>query len=119
MPPEPPFDPEEWSDEQWIAWLEATDPVDQRAMRVRPEVRRNAPAGVRLFGAAMLGMHEAIYGPSEDPDIVLVTDADGQGRAPGPIEVHLSRESHRATVVVRPSSAADGTAPDDGTQPNP
>ena len=122
MAPEPPADAEEWSAEQWIEWLRATDPAEERPLRLRPRVRDDASTGVRLFGAAMLGMHEAIYGPTEDPDVVLVTDADGQGRDSDPIRVRLSPRDHRATVVMRPSSAAgreggdgaEGAAPPPG-----
>ena len=30
------------------------------------------------LGAGMLGLQQAIFGPLDEPDVVLVVDADGQ-----------------------------------------
>ena len=64
------------------------------------------------MGAAMLGMHRAIYG-SEDPQIVMVVDADGDPPDPEEIEVELDPEDPDASrVTVRPWLHAEAPGPD-------
>ena len=104
MDAEPPADAEAWSSEEWIAWLEATDPPEERELPAARRVRADASTGARLFGAAMLGMYEAIYGPSEDPDVVLVEDADGQGAPPDGLELRLVPGHPELSSVVLPSA---------------
>lgn len=77
---EPPADPEEWTDEQWLAWLAVTDPAtgtggaDDEHVRVVARWRERPSAS--LLGAAMLGLRDAIYGRPED-EVVIVADASG------------------------------------------
>jgi hypothetical protein len=119
-PGEPPADPEAWTDEQWISWLETTDdpdaPVEHRTDRAR---RWRTGASGTALGAAMLGLHQAIYGPRED-QIVIVVDAGGDPPDSDLPEVHLDREHpERSEVVVRrpasesPSDPADPAGPAD------
>ena len=57
---------------------------------------------MQLLGAAMLGMHKAIYGDTED-EIVMVIEADGEPLDPEELEVHIDPEDPDAsTVTVRP-----------------
>ncbi|MFP5326461.1 MAG: hypothetical protein ACLGHT_03135 [Acidimicrobiia bacterium] len=73
---QPPDDPEMWSHEQWIAWLNSTQPdgdADQAARRGP----RSRGMGATVLGAGMLGLQQAIFGPIDEPDIVVVADADG------------------------------------------
>ena len=65
----PPVDPESWTDDEWIAWLEATDAVesDDRPTAPRRWARR-APSSA--LGAVMLGLHEVIYGKKNKVEIV-------------------------------------------------
>jgi hypothetical protein len=98
----PPEDPESWSDEQWISWLEATDDPDaaDRAGTGRPRRwSRGRPAS--MLGAAMLGLHEVIYGP-HDNEIVIVVDAGGDPPGDDLPEVHLDTDHpERSEVIVR------------------
>jgi len=99
--PELPDDPESWSDEEWLAWLEAVDaeaPPEPEGPPGRP--RRSVPSA--LLGAAMLGLHRAIYGENE-AEVEIVIEADGDPEGPERLEVHLDPEDPDAsTVTVRP-----------------
>lgn len=77
QPPTPPSDPEEWTDEQWLEWLRETDAEYAETTPQPPATptwRDRTPA--RLLGAAMLGVHDAIYGHLGDEPVVV-------GEAPG------------------------------------
>jgi hypothetical protein len=88
-----PDDPEEWSDEEWIAWLDSTE--GQRVEPLYPRPRRPKSAAGRLVGAAMLGLHEVFYGrrdekqvqvapapgPPDDEDIEVELDPDDPSRS--------------------------------------
>jgi hypothetical protein len=102
----PPQDAESWTDEQWISWLEATDDPDGQdghdTGRLR-HWRQGRSAG--MLGAAMLGLHEAIYGPRDD-EIVVVVDAGGEPPGDDLPEVHLDRDHpERSEVIVRRGAA--------------
>jgi len=109
---EPPDDPESWTDEQWIAWLERVD-ADTEAEPEGPPTKHGRSTGVQLLGAAMLGMHQAIYGDTET-DIVLVVDASGDPPDPETLEIHIDPEDPDAsTVTVRPWLQDETSLPDD------
>jgi len=100
VPAELPEDPETWTDEQWIEWLEQVD-ADAAPEPSGHPLKHRSP-GVQLMGAAMLGMHRAIYGDNE-PDIVMVVDAEGDPLEPEELEVHIDPDDPDAsTVTVRP-----------------
>jgi hypothetical protein len=95
---EPPDDPESWTDEQWITWLEATDdPDDGGGAGKRGPRRWNNRRPASVLGAAMLGMYEVIYGHKDE--IVIVADAGGDPPGDDLPEVHLDPE--RPEVIVR------------------
>ena len=106
----PPEDPESWTNEQWLAWLEATDdaeapPDDTHEPSRHPRRRRSSGA----LGAAMLGLRDAIYGRPDD-QIVIVADAGGDPPGDDTHEVHLDFEHpERSTVVVRPRDTTTGS----------
>jgi hypothetical protein len=105
-----PDDPETWSDEQWIAWLEEVDA--EAAPQPEGHPLQHKSPGIQLLGAAMLGMHRAIYGDTE-PEIVMIVDAEGDPMEPEELEVHIVPEDPDAsTVTVRPWLHDDGH--DDG-----
>lgn len=110
---EPPDDPDEWSDEEWLAWLEQVDadaPPEPDGHPGRP--RRSTPSA--LLGAAMLGLHRAIYGEN-DAGVEIVIEADSDPEEPERLEVRLDPEDPDAsTVTVRPWLEEDGGA--DGRQ---
>ena len=72
----PPEDAENWSDEEWIAWLDRTDDdgAPQPHIPSRPKQRS---LGGQMLGAAMLGFHEIFYGKREDQQVEVAP-------APGP-----------------------------------
>jgi hypothetical protein len=98
----PPEDPESWTDEEWLSWLEATDDPDEADLSGtggrRPWNRRRSAS---MLGAAMLGLHELIYGRKDD-EIVIVADAGGDPPGDDQPQVHLDRDHpERSEVVVR------------------
>ncbi len=101
VPGQPPEDPESWSDEQWLAWLAATDDPasdDGPATRASRMVRR-APASA--LGAAMIGLRNAIYGRADD-EVVIVADAGGDPPGDDVPQVHLDPDHpERSEVVVK------------------
>jgi hypothetical protein len=106
----PPEDAESWTDEQWISWLEATDDPDGRPTHDAPRPRHwSKGRSASALGAAMLGLHEVIYGPRQD-EIVIVVDAGGDPPGDGP-EVHLDPDHpERSEVIVRrdePTASSD------------
>ena len=69
---------------------------------------KERPLGVRMTGAAMRGLHRAIYG-AQDEDIVVVADASGNPPRPDGLDLHLDPDHPEAsTVVVRNRHAAQG-----------
>jgi hypothetical protein len=107
-PPEdgPPEDPESWTDDQWISWLEATDdpdaPTEHGAGHPRHWSRGRSAS---MLGAAMLGLHEVIYGPHGN-EIAIVVDAGGEPPGDDLPEVHLDPEHpERSEVIVRRDKA--------------
>jgi len=110
---EPPDDPETWTDEEWLAWLEEVDedaPPEPDGHPARP--RRSTPSA--LLGAAMLGLHRAIYG-GEEGEVEVVIEAGGDPEEPERLEVRLDPDDPDAsTVTFRPW--VEGEADGDGRQ---
>ena len=96
------FQLEAWTDDQWIAWLDATDdpdaPDDSDGGHGRHWSRGRSAS---VLGAAMLGLHDAIYGPRRN-EIVIVVDAGGDPPGDDLPEVHLDPEHpEHSEVIVR------------------
>lgn len=73
---EPPEDPGDWTEEQWLEWL-ANAPVDPETGRAHPLTRAtSSPSGVAL-GAAMTGLDQAMFGEREKAEIVAEVPGDG------------------------------------------
>jgi hypothetical protein len=105
--PDPPADPEDWTDEQWLAWLEATDDVvDEPERATRLGAWQKSSVG-SVLGAAMLGLHDAIYGKT-DNEVAIVQEAGGD---PPDEDLHDLRldpdHPERSEVVVRPRPKPD------------
>ena len=108
IPVVPPADPEEWTDEQWIAWLNATDEdqviddlaeVETGPTTLMGKVARSG--GGQVVGQAMLGMAQAIWGTTKD-EIVQIADGGGEPEPDEPFTVHLDPDHpERSTVVFR------------------
>jgi len=95
---QPPRDPETWTDEQWLAWLEATDEDPPGKASTDSKRTRRRPTGG--LGAAMLGLRDALYGRVDD-DVVIVADGGGDPPADDAPLVHLDPEHpERSEVVV-------------------
>jgi hypothetical protein len=114
---QPPPDPQDWSDEQWLAWLEATDGEAPAAAGAagaeeQPTVRervRSSPAA-RGLGGAMVALHEIFYKP-KDAEVVIVADAGGDPPDPDALKLDLDPdhpEASTATVPVRRRKNAEG-----------
>jgi hypothetical protein len=107
--PEPPADPEAWTDEQWLEWLRATDGSgfggadgDEGSDPGTKMTAFTQRPGARALGAAMLGLRNAMYGRPDD-EIVVVADAGGDppGSETELHELHLDPDHpERSEVVV-------------------
>jgi len=110
-PGTPPDDAEAWTEEQWIAWLEATDdPAGSGGPgRASRRLRDSRPAS--MLGAAMLGLHDVIYGRPDEA--VIVADAGGDPPGDDLPELHLDPEHpERSEVVIhRRPPPADSAGP--------
>ncbi len=111
QPPDegPPEDPEQWTDEQWLEWLKATDDQEEPDDRpATPMGRVTRSSGGQALGQAMLGMANAVFGRQDDDMVVVEEAPDGPGDDE-PFTVHLDPDHpERSTVVVRrPPPPAD------------
>ena len=104
-----PEDPEDWTDEQWLAWLEEGDAEERRRAEAgedepeRPTLPswRKGPLAAQFLAASMIGIAEAIYGKREEPAIIF----EAQGEPPGDdgFDVHLDPDKpNESVVVIRP-----------------
>ncbi len=108
--PEPPSDPESWSDEQWIEWLKATDDLagsdgeDEEATVVSRVARSSAG---QALGQAMLGLAQAIYG-QKDEDLVIVVEGNSDELDDEPFQVRLDFENpEQSTIVFRQTESEE------------
>ena len=115
---EPPVDPEEWTPEQWIAWLKATDEANDpasQATRPGPATtmgRVVSSGGGQVVGSAMLGMAQAIYGVEED-EVVQVVKANTDLDDDELFVVHLDPDHpERSTVTYREAVTREPEDPD-------
>jgi hypothetical protein len=103
FPDGPPADPEEWTDDQWLAWLRATDadvpPGGDRPVTTAGRITHSS--GGQMLGAAMLGMANAIYGRHDD-EVVIVAEGDASPDGEEPFSVHLDPDHpERSSVIFR------------------
>ena len=111
-PPLPPPESAGWTDEEWIAWLDATDEgspdPDDASEPVRPSGAMGRIAhsgGGQVLGAAMLGMARAIFG--EEPDEVqAVAEAPGEPDEDEP-GLYLDAEDPSRSRYVLPPRTGD------------
>lgn len=105
----PPADADEWSDQQWIDWLKATDAPEASLDRPAPATaagRVTHSTGGRALGAAMIGLARAIYGQQAEPPAV-VAEA-GEPDDEGPFSVHLDFDQpDRSYVLARETDRTD------------
>jgi hypothetical protein len=106
---EPPLDPEEWTDEQWLAWLAEQDDAaaaaggddDAPAERLPRRIPTES-FGAQINGGAMKGLADARYGPQKK-DVEIVSEAPGDPLDDDPLELHLDQD-HPADsrAIIRP-----------------
>jgi len=87
-PATPPEDADDWSNEQWIEWLTATD-TDSDTARPLPTAldRIVHTTGGQLVGNAMLGLSRALYGKEPEKPAIVVEASEPDGERL--IQVHL------------------------------
>jgi len=115
---EPPADPEDWTDEEWLAWLEATDVDTTADLGSGPRLAawRSHPVG-SVLGAAMLGLRDAIYGRPDD-EVAIVQEAGGDPPGGDLHDIRLDPDHpERSEVVVRPRPPVPGS-PAPGSEPS-
>jgi hypothetical protein len=83
---EPPEDPEDWTEEQWLEYL-AVAPQDPETGRAHPLSRTASRAGHGVLAAAMFGLERAIYGEVQKAEIVVEADTDGLDLPDGVLDV--------------------------------
>ena len=102
---EPPSDPNEWTDEQWLEWLKATDDTpsdepEESISKVVNAIVRTTPG--QVLGQAMIGMAQAIYG-RQDEDVVIVVEGNSETTDDDPFVVRLDPDHpERSSVVFKP-----------------
>ncbi|HEX3947836.1 MAG TPA: hypothetical protein VHW47_09020 [Acidimicrobiales bacterium] len=108
FPDGPPVDPEDWTDEQWLDWLKATDEADgAETPPVTVVGRATRSSGGAVLGQAMLGLANAMYGKKEE--IVVIAEGDSTPEDDGPFAVRLDPDHpERSTVVIRPAAKPPG-----------
>lgn len=75
---EPPEDPDDWTEEQWLEWL-ANAPIDPDTGRAHPLSRAIRTPSGSMLGAAMFGLDQAIFGERPKAEVVVVADDPGEG----------------------------------------
>lgn len=96
----PPIDPEDWTDDEWIAWLKATDdPGAVPASPVTTGSRIVRSSGGAVLGQMMLAMSNAIYGRRDD-QVVIVAEGDGEPGDDAAFEVRLDPEHPERSSVL-------------------
>jgi len=109
---DPPANPEDWSDDEWIAWLEATDPdggdqpAEEPPQTLGARVVRS-PSGT-VLAAAMSGVAEIFY-EDQDPEIVVVAETPTPGGRG--VTVTLDPDFPERSVVTFHPDDPDGSAP--------
>ncbi len=105
----PPADADDWTDEQWLAWLKTSDATlnsdDADAPTVGERAARSSVG--QAVGQAMMGMAQAIYGTKDD-ELIIVAEGDSEPIDDRPFTVRLDFDNPgQSSVVFRPS---DGNA---------
>ena len=100
--PLPPHDPEQWTDDQWLEWLKATDAEgDGGSTRAPASVadRVVQSVGGQMLGQAMLGLAQAIYGPKQE-EVVIVAEGSSEPSEDEPFAVRLNPEHPERSRVI-------------------
>jgi hypothetical protein len=102
----PPSDPNAWTDEQWIEWLKATD-LDAVGGDVVPVAdlasRLARSSGGQALGQAMLGLAQAMYGPKDEDQVIIVEGAEPEDDDPFDVQLDFDHPE-RSQIVFRPAT---------------
>ena len=105
----PPADAEEWTDEQWIDWLKATD-AEALAERGLPPAtvagRIVHSTGGQVLGQSMLGLAQAIYGQQRQ-EVVIVAEASSEPEKEEQLSLHLDADHPEQSFVVLRSDSEE------------
>jgi hypothetical protein len=98
-PEGPPVDADEWSDDQWLAWLKATD-GDNIDEVTPPSVASRVvhSTGGQMLGQAMMGLAIAMYGPKQE-EVIIVAEGDGEPGDDEPFRVRLNPDEPGKSVI--------------------
>jgi hypothetical protein len=99
----PPADPDEWTDEQWIDWLKATDPAASSEPASAPVTvagRVVHSAGGRALGQTMLGVAWAIYGRHDEKPAIVI-EANSEPEKEQPFSLFLDPDHPERSFAVR------------------
>jgi hypothetical protein len=108
-PEGPPADAEDWTEDQWLAWLKATDEPAATSDQgpVTALGRFTHTTGGTLLGQAMLAVGQAVFGKQDD-EVVIVADGQSEPTGDEPFAVHLDPEHpERSTAVFREDPPSD------------
>jgi hypothetical protein len=95
----PPIDPDEWTEEQWLAYLEELEAADgdQDDEPVTRVGRLARSTGGQALGSAMMGLAQAMYGVQQ-AEVVVEAEAPS---GPGDDDLQVTLDPDHPTVVVR------------------
>jgi hypothetical protein len=100
---QPPDDPEVWSDDQWIAWLDEAGDDEPTGERAYAPMLDSPTATV--VGAAMIGLHHGMFGDIEKPEIVVEIGARGKDDGTK-VDLDPDDPSHSTVVIAAPAQEA-------------
>jgi hypothetical protein len=97
----PPRDAEQWTDDQWLEWLKATDgpATEQFDESVPLSSRVTQSLGGQMLGQAMLGLAQVIYGQKQE-EVVIIAEGTSEPEEDEPFAVSLNHEHPEQSVVV-------------------
>lgn len=106
----PPNDPEDWSDEEWQAYLQATADdtpdlgvagPDEGATAFR---KLRASAAGSVVGAGMMGLEQALYGERPKDEVVAEAESDDPHRDRSVFDPEDPRSATIAIVADPPAA---------------
>jgi hypothetical protein len=111
-PESPPIDAEDWSDDQWLTWLKATDGelTDEIAA---PSVASRVvhSTGGQMLGQAMMGLAIAMYGQKQE-EVIIIAEGSGEPAEDEPFTVQLNPDQPGKSIITfkTGSDSRDATA---------
>jgi hypothetical protein len=111
-PEGPPKDAEDWTDDQWLTWLKATDGEVTDAISPPSVASRVVHStGGQMLGQAMMGLAIAMYGPKQE-EVIVVAEGDGEPSEDDPFTVQLNPDQPgKSTITFRSGpDSRDATA---------